>query len=56
MEIAMKSTLISLGLLPAAFAFSGCASTGNSIDGTHTMSAPKNTTYTMPDENMPGGR
>ena len=53
MKITLKFTLASLGsVLLAAFALSSCGSTVGSFDGTHTMTGPQNTTYTMPDESM----
>ena len=45
-----KSNLIALSLaILAAASFSGCAGTGNSFEGTHTISGPQNTTFTVPD-------
>lgn len=53
MKLTLKLTLAALGsVLFAAFSLSSCGSAGGSFDGTHTMSGPQNTTYTMPDESM----
>lgn len=54
MKTTLKSTLAALSLaILAAFAFSGCASTGgNSGSGTHHMDTPKRGA-TMPDSAMP---
>ena len=49
MKTSLQYNLIALGLaILAAASFSGCAGTGNSFDGTHTISGPQNTTFTVP--------
>ena len=55
MKTTLKSTLGALSLtLLAAFAFSGCASSGGgSTSGTHEMGPPKSPTR-MSNQSMPG--
>ena len=57
MNTTLKSTLAALSFaILAAFAFSGCASTGGgSGSGVHTMGGPKSE-YPMSNQSMPGGR
>lgn len=56
MKTTLKSTLIALSFtIVAAFAFSGCESTGGSGNGTHVMGLPKAGTV-MADRSMPDHR